>query len=57
MKKKMGIMLAIAPKGDDDDDAAEESDELSAAADFADAVKSGDPESILLAFKAMMKVC
>ena len=51
------MMLAIAPKGEEDDEGAEESDELAAASDFAAAVKDGDPESILLAFRAMMKVC
>lgn len=55
-----GVMLAIAPKDDEadgKDDAGEESDDLAAASDFAAAVKSGDPEAIIDAFKTMMKVC
>jgi len=39
------------------DEEGEDSDELGAAADLRAALKGNDDEALLLAFKAMMKVC
>jgi hypothetical protein len=44
-------------EGESDDSPEEESAEKSAAQDLIDAIKSGDAESVALAFKAMMDAC
>lgn len=62
MGKGIAIMLGPGPGKEHDDeespDSGETSEEsLQAAKDFASAVKSGDPEAIVLAFKALSMSC
>ena len=60
-KPKIGLLMGLGPpKGgkpsmssDDDDDAAEQD----AAKEFASAIKSGDPDEIIMAFKNMQAAC
>jgi hypothetical protein len=63
MGKGIAIMLGGPPGKDKDEDESPDSsgeaseEALEAATDFADAVKSGDPEAIVLAFKALKMSC
>ena len=62
MGKGLAIVLGPGSGKDLEDEKDEESseaseEELEAATDFADAVKSGDAEAIVLAFKALKMSC
>ena len=62
-KPKIGLLMGLGPPkggkssmgddGDGDDDAAEQD----AAKEFASAIKSGDPDEIIMAFKNMQAAC
>jgi undecaprenyl pyrophosphate synthase len=54
---KIGMLLSFGKHAKGGDDEAEESDELTAAGELADAVKSGDKQAIVDAFKALMEAC
>lgn len=62
-RPKIGLLMGLGPSkggkppmgddGDDDDDVTEQD----AAKEFASAIKSGDPDEIIMAFKNMQAAC